>query len=160
MKISKIKPREPSLKFFWKKIIEIVPQDINGIHRLAQFLLNRFVKAFFESTPKGKFEFINEILQDDLNKNMDIEDSIPALASAIISVYDIRKNIVNNELKGRDLKHVEYGIMKELENVWNMYSKRLFQLNNRTQKRYKQIKPIYLQKNRRVYLQDTFLTQA
>jgi hypothetical protein len=61
------------------------------------------------------------------------EDSIPALASAIISVYDIRKNIVNNELKGRDLKHVEYGIMKELENVWNMYSKRLFQLNNRTQ---------------------------
>jgi hypothetical protein len=33
---------------------------------------------------------------------MDIEDSIPALASAIISVYDIRKNIVNNELKGRD----------------------------------------------------------
>jgi hypothetical protein len=55
------------------------------------------------------------------------------------------KNIVNNELKGRDLKHVEYGIMKELENVWNMYSKRLFQLNNRTQKRYKQIKPIYLQ---------------
>jgi hypothetical protein len=100
-------------------------------------LLNRFVKkAFFESTPKGKFEFINEILQDDLNKNMDIEDSIPALASAIISVYDIRKNIVNNELKGRDLKHVEYGIMKELENVWNMYSKRLFQLNNRTQKRY------------------------
>jgi hypothetical protein len=55
---------------------------------------------------------------------MDIEDSIPALASAIISVYDIRKNIVNNELKGRDLKHVEYGIMKELENVWNMYSKK------------------------------------
>jgi hypothetical protein len=44
-------------------------------------------------------------------KNMDIEDSIPALASAIISVYDIQ-NIVNNEL--RDLKHVEYGIMKEL----------------------------------------------
>jgi hypothetical protein len=43
---------------------------------------------------------------------MDIEDSIPALASAIISVYDIRKNIVNNELKGRDLKHVEYGIME------------------------------------------------
>jgi hypothetical protein len=42
---------------------------------------------------------------------MDIEDSIPALAR-IISVYDIRKNIVNNELKGRDLKHVEYGIMK------------------------------------------------
>jgi hypothetical protein len=32
------------------------------------------------------------------------------------------KNIVNNELKGRDLKHVEYGIMKELENVWNMYT--------------------------------------
>jgi hypothetical protein len=58
-------------------------------------------------------------------KNMDIEDSIPALASAIISVYDIRKNIVNNELKGRDLKHVEYGIMKELENVWNMYSKKI-----------------------------------
>jgi hypothetical protein len=58
-------------------------------------------------------------------KNMDIEDSIPAL-SAIISVYDIRKNIVNNELKGRDLKHVEYGIMKELENVWNMYSKKRF----------------------------------
>jgi hypothetical protein len=77
---------------------------------------------------------------------MDIEDSIPALASAIISVYDIRKNIVNNELKGRDLKHVEYGIMKELENVWNI-QKRLFQLNNRTQKRYKQIKPIYLQKH-------------
>jgi hypothetical protein len=50
---------------------------------------------------------------------------IPALASAIISVYDIRKNIVNNELKGRDLKHVEYGIMKELENVWNMYSKKI-----------------------------------
>jgi hypothetical protein len=150
MKISKIKPREPSLKFFLEEDgkIEIVPQDINGIHRLAQFLLNRFVKKrSFESTSKGKFEFINEILQDDLNKNMDIEDSIPALASAIISVYDIRKNIVNNELKGRDLKHVEYGIMKELENVWNMYSKRLFQLNNRTQKRYKQIKPIYLQKN-------------
>jgi hypothetical protein len=91
-------------------------------------LLNRFVKKrSFESTPKGKFEFINEILQDDLNKIW-IEDSIPALASAIISVYDIRKNIVNNELKGRDLKHVEYGIMKELENVWNMYSKDCFSL--------------------------------
>jgi hypothetical protein len=49
MKISKIKPREPSLKFFLEEDgkIEIVPQDINGIHRLAQFLLNRFVKAFF-----------------------------------------------------------------------------------------------------------------
>jgi hypothetical protein len=48
MKISKIKPREPSLKFFLEEDgkIEIVPQDINGIHRL-QFLLNRFVKAFF-----------------------------------------------------------------------------------------------------------------
>jgi hypothetical protein len=47
MKISKkIKPREPSLKFFLEEDgkIEIVPQDINGIHRLAQFLLNRFVK--------------------------------------------------------------------------------------------------------------------
>jgi hypothetical protein len=54
MKISKIKPREPSLKFFLEEDgkIEIVPQDINGIHRLAQFLLNRFVKAFFESTLK------------------------------------------------------------------------------------------------------------
>jgi hypothetical protein len=88
---------------------------------------------------------------------MDIEDSIPALASAIISVYDIRKNIVNNELKGRDLKHVEYGIMKE--NVWNMYKKDCFSLI--IELRYKQIKPIYLQKTyRRVYLQDTFLTQA
>jgi hypothetical protein len=38
MKISKIKPREPSLKFFLEDgKIEIVPQDINGIHRLAQF---------------------------------------------------------------------------------------------------------------------------
>jgi hypothetical protein len=47
MKISKIKPREPSLKFFSEEDgkIEIVPQDINGIHRLAQFLLNRFVKS-------------------------------------------------------------------------------------------------------------------
>jgi hypothetical protein len=46
MKISKIKPREPSLKFFLEEDgkIEIV-QDINGIHRLAQFLLNRFVKS-------------------------------------------------------------------------------------------------------------------
>jgi hypothetical protein len=92
MKISKIKPREPSLKFFLEEDgkIEIVPQDINGIHRLAQFL-NRFVKKAFFLNPPKKFEFINEILQDDLNKNMDIEDSIPALASAIISVYDIRK---------------------------------------------------------------------
>jgi hypothetical protein len=91
---------------------------------------------------------------------MDIEDSIPALASAIISVYDIRKNIVNNELKGRDLKHVEYGIMKELENVWNMYSKRLFQLNNRTQKRYKQIKTHILQKHIEGYTYKILLTQA
>jgi hypothetical protein len=45
--------------------IEIVPQDINGIHRLAQFLLNRFVKAFLIHS-KGKFEFINEILQDSI----------------------------------------------------------------------------------------------
>jgi hypothetical protein len=59
---------------------------------------------------------------------MDIEDSIPALASAIISVYDIRKNIVNNELKGRDLKHVEYGIMKELENVGICTAKDCFSL--------------------------------
>jgi hypothetical protein len=87
-------------------------------------LLNRFVKKrSFESTP-GKFEFINEILQDDLNKNMDIEDSIPALASAIISVYDIRK-ILSTTSSKEDLKHVEYGIMKELENVWNMYSKKI-----------------------------------
>jgi hypothetical protein len=76
---------------------------------------------------------------------MDIEDSIPALASAIISVYDIRK--ILSTTSSKEEKHVEYGIMKELENVWNMYSKRLFQLNNRTQKRYKQIKPIYLQKH-------------
>jgi hypothetical protein len=41
---------------------------------------------------------------------MDIEDSM--LASAIISVYVYVKNIVNNSSKGRDLKHVEYGIMK------------------------------------------------
>jgi hypothetical protein len=109
MKISKIKPREPSLKFFLEEDgkIEIVPQDINGIHRLAQFLLNRFVKSVLLNS-KGKFEFINEILQDDLNKNMDIEDSIPALASAIISVYDIRKNIVNNELKGRETRRIWY----------------------------------------------------
>jgi hypothetical protein len=53
--------------------------------------------------------------------------------------------ILSTTSSKEDLKHVEYGIMKELENVWNMYSKRLFQLNNRTQKRYKQIKPIYLQ---------------
>jgi hypothetical protein len=52
MKISKIKPREPSSNFGRRKI-EIVPQDINGIHRLAQFLLNRFVKKrSFESTLK------------------------------------------------------------------------------------------------------------
>jgi hypothetical protein len=37
--------------------------------------------------------------------------------------------------------------------------KRLFQLNNRTQKRYKQIKPIFAKTYRRVYLQDTFLTR-
>jgi hypothetical protein len=62
----------------------------------------------------------NEILQDDLNKNMDIEDSIPALASAIISVYDIRKNIVNNELKGRpETRRIWYneGARKRLEYV-------------------------------------------
>jgi hypothetical protein len=58
---------------------------------------------------------------------MDIEDSIPALASAIISVYDIRKKYCQQrELKGRDLKHVEYGIMKELENVWKQ--QKLFHL--------------------------------
>jgi hypothetical protein len=37
MKISKIKPREPSLKFFLEEDGKIVPQDINGIHRLAHF---------------------------------------------------------------------------------------------------------------------------
>jgi hypothetical protein len=50
---------------------------------------------------------------------MDIEDSIPALASAIISVYDIRKNIVNNELKGRETRRIWYneGARKRLEYV-------------------------------------------
>jgi hypothetical protein len=56
MKISKIKPREPSLKFFLEEDgkIEIVPQDINGIHRLAQFLLNRFVKSVLLNPLKRK----------------------------------------------------------------------------------------------------------
>jgi hypothetical protein len=46
MKISKIKPREPSLKFFSEEDgkIEIVPQDINGIHRLAQFFAKQICK--------------------------------------------------------------------------------------------------------------------
>jgi hypothetical protein len=46
MKISKIKPRELASNFFLEEDgkIEIVPQDINGIHRLAPILLNRFVK--------------------------------------------------------------------------------------------------------------------
>jgi hypothetical protein len=52
---------------------------------------------------------------------MDIEDSIPALASAIISVYDIRKNIVNNELKGKrpETRRIWYneGARKRLEYV-------------------------------------------
>jgi hypothetical protein len=108
--------------------IEIVPQDINGIHRLAQFLLNRFVKVLLNPLLKENLNSSMKFFKTISIKNMDIEDSIPALASAIISVYDIRKNIVNNELKGRDLKHVEYGIMKELENVWNMYSKDCFSL--------------------------------
>jgi hypothetical protein len=47
------------------------------------------------------------------------------------------------------------GARKRLEYV----QQKIVSANNRTQKRYKQIKPIYLQK-RRVYLQDTFLTQA
>jgi hypothetical protein len=70
MKISKIKPREPSLKFFLEEDGKNrnSSSDINGIHRLAQFLLNRFVKAFFWIHSKENLNSSMEILQDDLIK--------------------------------------------------------------------------------------------
>jgi hypothetical protein len=61
MKISKIKPREPSLKFFLEEDGKIeVPQDINGIHRLAQF---------FKQICK-KSVLLNPLLKENLNSSM------------------------------------------------------------------------------------------
>jgi hypothetical protein len=58
---------------------------------------------------------------------MDIEDSIPALASAIISVYDIRKKYCQQraQRKRPETRRIWYNEGKRLEYV----QKRLFQLN-------------------------------
>jgi hypothetical protein len=67
----KIKPREPSLKFFLEEDgkIEIVPQDINGIHRLALIFAKQICKSSLNPLLKENLNS-SKILQDDLNKNI------------------------------------------------------------------------------------------
>jgi hypothetical protein len=69
------------------------------VYMVSLILLKQICKKNFESTLKENLNSSMKFFKTISIKNMDIEDSIPALASAIISVYDIRKNIVNNELK-------------------------------------------------------------
>jgi hypothetical protein len=63
---------------------------------------------------------MQEVFYSDINKEMSIDESIPA--GAIINVYDIRKNLEERKLMGRDTRHVEYSIKKELERIWEEYS--------------------------------------
>jgi hypothetical protein len=77
-------------------------------------------KRSFESTPKGKFEFINEILQDDLNKNMDIEDSIPALSVQLsVSMIYVKYCQQRAQRKRPETRRIWYneGARKRLEYV-------------------------------------------
>jgi hypothetical protein len=73
-----------------------------------------------------------------------------------LSVSDVKYCQQRAQRKRPETRRIWYneGARKRLEYV----QQKIVSANNRTQKRYKQIKPIYLQK-RRVYT-DTFLTQA
>jgi hypothetical protein len=125
MKSSKQDWSSPRLKFFLQEEAEVkaVPKDIDGIHKLARYLLNKFISIRgFDIAPEGKFKFMQEVFYSDINKEMSIDESIPALAGAIINVYDIRKNLEESKLMGRDTRHVEYSIKKELERIWEEYS--------------------------------------
>ena len=103
--------------------IERVPETVTGIHLLSKYLLNRFlIERSFETTTQGKVEFLKKILSADINKKIPHEEAVPALAFAISSQFDIRKNTSDNILKVRDSKHLEYGIKKELQNVWESIS--------------------------------------
>jgi hypothetical protein len=115
----------PALQFYLnvQGEIEKIPEDVTGIHLLSKYLLNRFlVERSFETTTQGKFQFLKEILSADINKRIPYEEAVPALAFAISSQFDIRKSTAENTLKVRDSKHVQYGIKKELEAVWENFS--------------------------------------
>jgi hypothetical protein len=90
------------------------------VYMVSLILLKQICKKNFESTLKENLNSSMKFFKTISIKNMDIEDSIPALASAIISVYDIRKNIVNNELRKRpETRRIWYneGARKRLEYV-------------------------------------------
>lgn len=115
----------PGHVFFLKQdeSIETLPARINGIHLLATFLLARFVKSHgFETTREGKFDFIQWLLTDDINNRLSPEEFVNALAAAVFSVFDVRKNSKDSTLNSRDSKHVEYNIKKELESVWLLFN--------------------------------------
>lgn len=111
----------PGLQFYLnvQGKIENIPVSVTGIHLLSKYLLNRFlIERAFETTTQGKFKFLKEVFLSEINKKMCYEEALPALALAISSQFDVRKSTAENTLKGRDSKHVEYGIKKELQTVW------------------------------------------
>jgi hypothetical protein len=124
-----LKNKGTALKFFLKEEgkIKPIPKEVDNIHKLSEFLLNKFVeKREFDMTSEGKYRFIKEILEDDINKDMPLEDSITALAGAIMSTYSLRTDVFHTVLKSRDFKHVEYGIRKEMEHIWTYWTGQQF----------------------------------
>lgn len=119
--------KNPGLKFFLlqkDQKAECLPPEITGMHLLSKFLLNKFVReSGFETTPEGKFEFLQGILDSEINRSFSAEDAVYPLASAIRSVYDIRKNTAERALNTRDSNHVEYGIRKELETLLILFNR-------------------------------------
>lgn len=121
--LGKKRASNPGMKFFLAEenvaTIEL-PEEINGIHSLSRFLLNKFLgDRGYSTTPEGKRSFITEVLSNKSNKQFSPEEAFERLSLAIVSVFDIKKTTEDHPINTRERRHVEYGIQKELESLNN-----------------------------------------
>jgi hypothetical protein len=121
------KKTNPGLKFFLMDedgdLIEELPDEVHGLHLLANHVLNLFVQNHgFEPTRLGKYQFAQQVLSADVNKCYTQEDALFRLSRGIALSFDVRSKHMDHRLNSKDRRHLEYGIMKDLEHAMKEHS--------------------------------------
>ena len=113
--------RSPGLVFRMFKedgTSELLPKNIDGIHMLSTYLFKITLEANgFKQTPQGITSFVEAVLQNEVNKNVSMEDCMQPLAEAVAGAFNIQVDGKECPLNIRTTRQIIYGIKKEIEHA-------------------------------------------
>ena len=97
---------------------KVLPKSVDGIHMLSSHLFKMTLEANgYKHNSEGITQFVDAVLQNDVNKGVCLEDAMQPLAEAVAGAFNVEVDGKNCPLNIRTKKQIIYGIKKEIEHA-------------------------------------------